>query len=163
MDPHAIPRSIASFRHRVGALELISEPFEQPTAVSGMFTANLRATLNKRDLDVVMVLYEVLPDGRWFHLAYSIQRASYATDMTTRRLLTPGKVQTIPLEETLLVSRQLSKGSRLLVVLDVNKGPGGQINYGTGKDVSDESIADATEPLKVEWGTDSMVRVPVWQ
>jgi hypothetical protein len=47
----------------------------------------------------------------------------------------------------LLVSRKLSKGSRLLVVVDVNKGPWAQVNYGTGKDVSDESIADAKEPF----------------
>jgi len=34
-------------------------------------------------------------------------------------------------------------------------------NYGTGKDVSDESIADAGEPLRVKWHNDSYVNVPV--
>jgi hypothetical protein len=59
-----------------------------------------------------------------------------------------------------LVSRQLGKGSRLLVVVDVNRGPFAQLNYGTGKDVSDESVADAKEPLRVEWFNDSHVDVP---
>jgi hypothetical protein len=36
------------------------------------------------------------------------------------------------------------------------------VNYGTGKDVSDESIADAKEPLHVKWHTDSFVEVPLW-
>jgi hypothetical protein len=36
-----------------------------------------------------------------------------------------------------------------------------QINYGTGKDVSGESIADAGEPLHVRWYNDSVVHVPV--
>jgi uncharacterized protein len=110
-----------------------------------------------------MVLYEITPKGEFFHLAYTVQRASYAKDMTTRHLLAPGRVATIPLERTLFVSRQLSKGSRLLVVLDVNKGPGAQVNYGTGKDVSDESIADAREPLQVQWRNDSVVHVPIWK
>jgi hypothetical protein len=34
-------------------------------------------------------------------------------------------------------------------------------NYGTGKDVSDESIADAGEPLRVKWHNDSYVNVPL--
>jgi len=46
------------------------------------------------------------------------------------------------------------------VLLDVNKNSIAQVNYGTGKDVSDESIADADRPLKVSWHTDSYVRVP---
>ena len=110
-----------------------------------------------------MVLYEVMPDGKYFYLSYTVQRASYAADMSRRQLLTPNRVATIKLDKTLLVSRQLSKGSRLLVVVDVNRGPFAQVNYGTGKDVSDESVTDAKEPLRVEWFNDSYVEVPVSQ
>lgn len=131
--------------------------------VNGLFSATLRATVNKKDLDLAVVLYEVMPDGKYFHLSYTVQRASYAADMTRRQLLTPGRVETLRLDNTLLVSRQLSKGSRLLVVVDVNRGPFAQVNYGTGKDVSDESIMDAKEPLRVEWFNDSHVDVPVSQ
>ena len=38
-----------------------------------------------------------------------------------------------------------------------------QHTYGTGKDVSDESIADAKVPLHIDWQNDSTVSVPVWQ
>ena len=44
------------------------------------------------------------------------------------------KAQTI----TRMVSREVGKGSMLLVTLNVNKNPYAQINYGSGKDVSDE-------------------------
>jgi predicted acyl esterase len=104
-----------------------------------------------------------MPDGKYFHLSDTLQRASYARDMTRRTLLTPNRLETIKLDKTLLVSRQLSKGSRLLVVVDVNRGPFAQVNHGTGKDVSDESIADAREPLRVEWFNDSYVEIPVSQ
>ena len=123
----------------------------------------MRALVNKKDLDLAVVLYEVMPDGKYFYLSYTVQRASYAADMSRRQLLTPNRVATIKLDKTLLVSRQLSKGSRLLVVVDVNRGPFAQVNYGTGKDVSDESVKDAKEPLRVEWFNDSYVEVPVSQ
>jgi hypothetical protein len=142
-------------------LAFVSEPFDRPVSVSGLFSATLRAKVNKKDLDLAVVLYEAMPDGKYFHLSYTVQRASYATDMSRRRLLTPDRIETIELDNTLLVSRQLSKGSRLLVVVDVNRGPFAQVNYGTGRDVSDESIADATEPLRVEWFNDSHVDIPV--
>ena len=38
-----------------------------------------------------------------------------------------------------------------------------RVNYGTGKDVSDESIADATVPLEVRWRNDSYVQIPIWK
>jgi hypothetical protein len=144
-------------------LAFISEPFAQPVSVNGLFSATLRVRINKRDLDLAAVLYEVMPDGKYFHLSYTVQRASYAADMSERQLLTPNMIETVRLENTLLVSRQLNKGSRLLLVVDVNRGPFAQVNYGTGKDVSDESIADAQEPLRVEWFNDSYVEVPVTQ
>ena len=145
------------------ALAFVSEPFDRAVSVNGLFSATLRGLVNKKDLDLAVVLYEVMPDGKYFYLSYTVQRASYAADMSRRQLLTPNRVATIKLDKTLLVSRQLSKGSRLLVVVDVNRGPFAQVNYGTGKDVSDESVTDAKEPLRVEWFNDSYVEVPVSQ
>jgi hypothetical protein len=60
-----------------------------------------------------------------------------------------------------MVSKLLAKGSRLLLTLNVNKNPYAQINYGTGRDVSDEDISDAAVPLKVKWRNDSFVRIPI--
>ena len=59
------------------------------------------------------------------------------------------------------MSHQLKAGSRIVAVLNVIKNSGQQINYGTGKDVSDESIADAQEPLTIKWFADSYIVVPV--
>ena len=141
----------------------ISEPFESRISVDGAFSGVLKAQINKKDMDVGVVLYEVMPNGNLFQLSYFIGRASFSRDMSIRRLLTPGRLETIPFDRTRMVSRQMSKGSRLLVVLSVNKNRFAQINYGTGKDVSDESIADATEPLRVRWRNDSYVQIPIWQ
>jgi uncharacterized protein len=81
--------------------------------------------------------------------------------MSIRRLLTPGQVESIPFERTRMVSRRLERGSRLLVLLDVNKNAFAEINYGTGKDVALEDINDAKLPLEIEWQTDSFVNIPI--
>lgn len=62
-----------------------------------------------------------------------------------------------------LTSRQFQAGSRLVVVLSTIKQPGEQINYGTGKRVSDETIADAKVPLQIKWPSQSLVEVPIKQ
>jgi predicted acyl esterase len=129
--------------------------------LSGLMNGSLNLTINKSDVDVGVVLYEVMPDGKLFHLGYFIGRASHARDMTRRQLLTPGRKTAIPFETGRMVSRQLSKGSRLLVTLNINMNPHAQVNHGTGKDVSDESIADAGAPLRVKWHNDSFVELPL--
>jgi uncharacterized protein len=139
----------------------VSDPFDVPVSVAGIITGKLDLSINKRDLDVTLAVYELMPNGKLFWLAYYLGRASYAEDMSSRKLLTPGVRTWMPFTRTGLVARQLSKGSRLLVLLTVNKNSWAQVNYGTGKDVSDESMADAKEPLEVHWYNDSFVQVPI--
>lgn len=158
----AYPSTVLSARPEFKEAQLfVSEPFDAPAAVSGLFSARLHAISNKKDMDIAMVLYEITPSGEFFHLSWTVQRASFAKDMRKRELLVPNLRQTIPLDNTHLVSRQLSKGSRLLVALTINRTPDYQINYGTGKDVSTESIADAREPLVVQWLGESTVTIPI--
>jgi hypothetical protein len=52
-------------------------------------------------------------------------------------------------------------GSRLFVLVDASKNPMAQVNYGTGKDVSDESVNDAGEPLKIDIRSGSYFEVPL--
>ena len=141
----------------------ISEPFDEPLEISGTFWGEIKAAINKKDMDIGVVLYEVMRNGELFHLSYFTGRASYAKDMSVRKLLTPGKVEAIPFAQTRMVSRRLSKGSRLLVTLNINKNPFAQINYGTGKDVSDEDLADSKQPLQIKWQNDSYVKIPIWK
>jgi hypothetical protein len=59
-----------------------------------------------------------------------------------------------------LTSRQFQPGSRLVMVVGVIKQPGEQINYGTGGDVSTETTADASTPLRIKWYGDSFIDIP---
>lgn len=139
----------------------ISEPLEESIIVNGSFLGNLRVSINKKDFDFGVTLYEVMPDGKLFHLSYIIGRASYADDVENRKLLKPQEVERILFSNTHLVSKKLNKGSRLLVYVNVNKNPFSELNYGTGKTVSEESIEDADEPLEIKWFNDSYVVIPI--
>lgn len=143
------------------ALVFVSAPFTRAVDVVGMFSGELKVRINKRDFDFTVVLYELMPDGRVMQLSYYVGRASHAPDMTTRRLLTPGEWTRLPFERTRMTGRRLQPGSRLLVTLDVLKDAQHQVNHGTGQDVSDETVADAGEPLQVDWSSDSVIRVPL--
>jgi uncharacterized protein len=140
-----------------------SPPFEEPFSINGSFTGNLLATINKRDMDVSIALYEIMPNGKYFFLTRYVGRASYAKDNSKRQLLKPNRTERILFNNTRFVSKQISKGSRLVILLNVNKHPFEIINYGSGKPVSDETIRDAGEPLQIKWHNDSHILIPVWK
>lgn len=138
-----------------------SEPFDEPLTIAGRITGVLKAVINKKDMDVTMAFYEILPEGGYFTLGCYLGRASFAADPGKRRLLEPGRVETIPFTQTPFMVRQMQRGSRLLLLLSVNKNPYAQVNYGTGADVTDESLQSGAPPLRVEWQNDSYVEVPI--
>ncbi|WP_338812516.1 CocE/NonD family hydrolase [Bernardetia sp. Wsw4-3y2] len=148
---------------KTNGFNFITEPFEEDIIVNGSFMGQLNVSINKKDFDYGVTLYEVMPNGQYFHLSYIVGRASYANDITKRKLLTPNEIEKIPFTNTHLVSKKLSKGSRLLVYINVNKNPFAELNYGTGKEVTKETIHDADEPLKIKWYTDSFVEIPIWK
>ncbi len=137
-----------------------TQPFGSSTTLLGSFSGELQFVTNKKDFDLSVVVYEAMPDGKLFFLAHALHRASYAEDPQKRRLLSPGKPQRLRFETT-VTARKMKAGSRLLVLVDVNKHPMAQVNYGTGKDVSDESVQDAGEPLKLEILGGSYFEVPI--
>ena len=139
----------------------MSSPFESEFEISGSFTGQVNLKINKKDVDLAMLLYEVTPDNKFFNLSTFFGRASYAKNKSKRQLLIPNKKEMIPFNNTFLTSKKISKGSRLLFVVSVIKSPFLQINYGTGKDVSDETIKDAKVPLKIKWFNDSFIKIPI--
>ena len=158
-SPDFISRSLAP-RH---ATIFISEPLAKTTEFNGLFSGRLDFTINKMDVDLNISLYELLANGdyvRLFSPTYEF-RASYASDRTHRHILKAGERQELAFKSERMTSRQLKAGSRLVMVLGVNKRPDREINYGTGGDVSEESIADGKIALKIRWYSDSYIDIPV--
>jgi putative CocE/NonD family hydrolase len=143
------------------SIEFVSDPLLKPTELSGLFSGRLDFITNKQDFDFNILIYELTPNGEYVQLSPYWARASYIRDPGHRQLLSPGKRTQVDFESGRLTSRQFQAGSRLVVLLQGMKSSGMQINYGTGKDVSDETIADAKEKLLIRWFSDSYIDVPV--
>jgi uncharacterized protein len=154
------PLSIRSELDADNAIVLVADPVAQTTELTGRFSGDLHFITNRKDFDLVVTLYELNQAGEYFELSWYLTRASHARDRSHRHLLKPGRRQHITFTSARPVARQLQPGSRLLVTVGINKHPGAQINYGTGKDVSDESIADADAPLRIEWLGNSSIEIP---
>jgi uncharacterized protein len=143
------------------ALEFVSEPLTEATELSGLFSGHLELVTNKKDFDFYVGLFELTSGGRYIQLAPLYSRASHVADLTTRNLLTPGARERLDFTSRRLMSRRAPAGSRIVAVIGVIKNPGQQINYGTGKDVSDETIADAGEPVSIRLFGTSYIDVPI--
>ncbi len=141
----------------------ISEPLKHSVEVNGLFSGRLDFTVNKLDVDLYVTIYELLPSGDYVQLfdpSYSF-RASYAHERIRRHLLKAGERQQLTFRSERMTSRLVGAGSRLVVVLGVNKRPDQEINYGLGQDVSTEALADNKDPVKIRWYSSSYLDIPV--
>jgi predicted acyl esterase len=143
------------------AIVFISDPLQQPTEVSGLFSGLLDFKTNKKDFDFNVTLYEQQPDGKFFQLSWYMARASYVRDRSHRHLLQPGIHQKLTFTNGRSTSKLFAAGSRVVAVISINKQPTIEINYGSGKNVNDETIADAGAPLQINWYADSYIDIPI--
>ena len=157
------PRELVqrTLKARDGEL-FVSEPLKQAVDVAGLLRGQLDFSVNKLDMDLVVSLYELRPNGdyvRLFDPAYAF-RASYSRDRVKRRLLHAGERQQLSFRSERMMARRLQAGSRLIMALGINKRADQQLNYGTGDDVSEESIEDAGVPVRIRWYNSSFVEIP---
>ncbi|MFZ6767873.1 CocE/NonD family hydrolase [Undibacterium sp. Di26W] len=143
------------------ALLFLSAPLQKATEISGLFAGHLELIVNKKDVDLLVTVYEQMPNGDYFELASFMRRASYAKNRSQRQLLQPGKRQVIDFTAERITSRQAQAGSRIIISIGIPRQPDLQINYGSGKDVSDESIADAGMPIQLQLLDGSYLRLPL--
>lgn len=139
-----------------------SEALKEDVIINGSFTGSLEFSINKKDVDYSVIVYQLTPENKYFHLSYYIGRASFAKDREQRNLLVPNENTQVSFDNSKLISKKIEKGSRIVVVVNVNKNNNAQINYGTGRDVNSESIKDAEIPLKIIFTGNSSISLPIW-
>jgi uncharacterized protein len=145
------------------ATAYVSDPLPKPLELQGQWSGRFDLTINKVDVDLRVAAYELLPNGDYIQLfePYTL-RASYAKDRIHRRLLKAGERQVLAFKIERLTSRKLQAGSRIVLILGINKRPDEEINYGTGGDVSNESLESAGKvPVRIRWYNDSYIDMPV--
>lgn len=137
--------------------------FEKPFEFSGNFSGEIKFSVNKKDVDLYAYLYELMPNGKCFLLSTYLGRASYNKNSEKRNLLTPNKKEVISINNNEFVSKRIEKGSKLVLVIGTVKSPFWQVNYGTGKNVNDETIEDAKDMLEIKFYNDSYIKIPIAQ
>lgn len=146
----------------IDGLVFKSEELKEDVIINGSFFGNLEFSINKKDVDYSVIVYQLTPENKYFHLSYYIGRTSYAKDREKRNLLVPNQKTQISFNNSKLISKKLEKGSRIVIVLNVNKNNNAQINYGSGKDVNEENIKDAVIPLQINFTGNSSISLPIW-
>ena len=146
--------------YKSNAITFSSKSFENPIELTGNFVGNLKLSINKKDVDLYMKLYEQNKEGKYFLLSTYYGRASYAKNPEKRKLLQEDKEIKLTISNNEFVSKKLEKGSKLVLVLGVLKSPFMEINYGTGKEVSRETIKDASDPLIIKFYNNSFIEIP---
>ncbi|MEJ1960915.1 MAG: CocE/NonD family hydrolase [Gammaproteobacteria bacterium] len=152
---------VRGLKARNGEL-FFSEPLSQATDVAGLFRGQLDFVVNRVDMDLRVALYELRPTGEYIKLfdpAYAF-RTSYAKDRVNRKLLRAGERQQFSFKSEKMLARRVQAGSRLVMSLEVNKRADQQVNYGTGDDVSEESVEDANSKLRIRWYNSSYIEIP---
>ncbi|MGA7157734.1 MAG: CocE/NonD family hydrolase [Acidobacteriaceae bacterium] len=144
------------------AVAFVSNPMSESKDVSGLLSGRVDFIVNKKDFDFEIDLYELNAQGQYIQLTQYWTRASYMQDRTRRHLLTPGRAEQFSFRTMHLAGRRLQAGSRLVAVINVIKESGREINYGTGKPVSTETIHDANAPLQIRWLGSSYLDVPIY-
>lgn len=144
-------------------LVFISEPLIHDMVLNGSMEGKIQLILNKRDTDLAFDLYEYTPDSSYFLLSSTTQRLSYIRNAQKRQLLNPGQLYNIPIYNSTMTSKLIKKGSRLLLYAGFDRSYGGEVNYGSGKPVHKESIADGKEPLVIKWGNQSYIKLRLYR
>ncbi len=139
-----------------------SDVLTEDTIINGSFFGNLEFTTNKKDVDYSVIVYQLTPEGKYFHLSYYIGRASFAKNNEKRNLLTPNEKTQVSFDNSKIISKKLVKGSRIVIVVNVNKNNNAQLNYGTGKEVNIENIKDGEIPLEITFTGNSSISLPIW-
>jgi len=145
-------------------LMFASEALAKSVDFAGLFSGRLDFTVNKMDMDFEISLYEQTASGDYVRLFEpgAEFRASYVRDRVHRHLLKAGVREELIFRSERMTGRRLKAGSRLVIILSLAKRPDREINYGTGNDVSDESLSDdGSVPLRVRWYSDSYIDVPM--
>ena len=142
------------------AVQFVSPPLAGPFDLSGFFSGQLEFITNKQDFDFQISLYELTPNGDYvLSSIYSTQtippRARAVREPIQQKIR-----QYRDYASACFPKRLIQNGSRLVVLLTITK-PHDDASSVARRDVSDSTLGDPNEPLKISWYGDSYIQLRV--
>ena len=125
-----------------------SEPFADEVEISGFFELEAWLAIDQPDTDFRVGVWEILSDGSAVQLTSDWLRARYRESFREEKLVNADVPLLYSFERFMFVSRRVSRGSRLRLVIGPLDSVYWQRNYNSGGVVNRESI-DAARPVTV--------------
>ena len=120
-----------------------SEPFDEDTEVTGCVKLIAWIALDTPDTDFIVTLSEITLTGKRIQLSQDMQRARYRHSLKQENFAPEGEILRYKFESFPFFSRQITKGSRLRLVIASPNSIFYQKNYNAGGLVAAESASDA--------------------
>lgn len=120
-----------------------SAPFAKDTEVSGFFKLSAWLSIDRPDTDFEVWVYEIDPSGQSILLTTDQMRARYRETLRQAALVTTRQPLRYDFNRFTFISRRITKGSRLRLVIGPINSIYTQKNYNSGRTVSAESMKDA--------------------
>jgi len=120
-----------------------SKRFTEETELTGFLQLSAWISLDVPDTDFWVRLYEIKLDGTSIFLTEDFLRARYRESLTTPKLVRTGEIERYEFNNFYFFSRRIAKGSVLRLVIRSPNSVYWQKNYNSGKQVAEESAADA--------------------
>ena len=120
-----------------------SAPLEQDTEISGAPRLSVWLQMDVPDTDLQATLYVIEPDGRSIQLSGDAMRARYRDSVSQPQPVPAGEVVRYNFGSFTWFSREVTKGSRLRLVLKCINSISSEKNYNSGGVVETESGKDA--------------------
>lgn len=146
---------------RKDVLRFVTEPFEEPTEITGPISAELYAASDSKDTDFMAKLIVVKPDGMAFNLVDGVIRARYREGFEEEKLIEPGEVYKYSIDMW-ATSYVLSPGDRLRIDITSSNFPRLARNLNTGAPfakTTEMKVAHQTVYMSEEYP--SQVTLPV--
>ena len=125
------------------SLIYVSSPLKSDIELVGQAELGAYISLNVRDTDINATYYEIRESGETIYLGTDILRARYRESLEEATLAIPGEVALYRFKNSFFTHRKLLKSSRIAVHIEPLDPFSFQRNYNSGKDVSEETKADA--------------------
>lgn len=142
-DPNGLTDQTMVYAFDGKELVYHSPVFDKPTEISGFFKLSAWIAIDQPDTDFAATVYEIDKSGKSVLLASDVIRARYRDSLREPKLVTTKAPLRYDFDKFTFVSRQVAAGSRLRLVVAPINSISTQRNYNSGKNVSDETMADA--------------------
>ncbi|RAJ11066.1 hypothetical protein LX64_00673 [Chitinophaga skermanii] len=117
--------------------------YQEAFVLNGSPTLDLYLSIDAPDADIFFTIWEEDAKGKLWPLSQSVQRLSHAKTIHQRNLLKTNEVYHFTFDNLYWITKRIEKGSKLKVTVAPLSDTFWQKNYGSGKDVSTETKADA--------------------